>query len=61
MTVENCIIRYKKYVKDGNTEAATDMKKHMLNPLSRKFKGHPFLKELGDKPEVKPLGKKPKG
>jgi len=54
MTVENCIRRYKEFVEKGNKKAAENMKQHMLK--AKKFKDHPFLKELqGDKD-----GKKPK-
>jgi len=60
MTVENCIVRYKKYVEEGNEEAAEDMKQHILS--AKKFKEHPFLQQLQPKPfEAKKSGKKPKG
>ena len=52
MTVENSIRRYKEFVEKGNDKAAQDMKQHMLTV--KKFKGHPFLKELGVKVEATP-------
>lgn len=55
MTVENCIRRYKEFVEKGNKKAAEDMKQHMLK--AKKFKEHPFLKELEDKPKAKPKAK----
>lgn len=61
MTVENCILRYEKYVAKGMTEAATEMKNHMLT--ARKFKDHPYLSTLNNPVktvEVKKDGKKPK-
>ena len=60
MTVENTIAKYKKYVEVGNDAGAEVLKQHMLT--AKKYQGHPFLQELGVvKPEVKPVGKKPKG
>ena len=44
MTVENCILKYKKYVEVGNDAAAENMKQHILS--SKKFIGHKFLQEL---------------
>jgi len=60
MTVENSIRRYKAYVANGNTRAAEDMKNHMLSTKSKKYKDHPFLKELTPSKQTKDNGKKPK-
>lgn len=58
MTVENTIQRYKEFVNRGDDLGAKVLKEHMLK--ARKFKGHPFLKELVDPPTEKVEEKKKK-
>lgn len=54
MTVENCLKLLAIYKEKKMTKAYENMKQHILS--TRKFKGHPILEELTEKP--KPVVKK---